>query len=301
MKKKEKKQEIKWNKNFSRTILLAFRDNPSLARAIAAFNRETRINAGYGIRAKPYDQITPFLRCSTRQNVATRATDRMCSELIYARDPFNRASPTVDVEMSARLPHFCPFRPIREYIFSRTCPDRYFSSYLDRSISRFEESVSFDSQSRRFFFIDERQVWEIRSFFLIWESIFNWIHQWTINVDHPILDARVKIILQSFILKLHRSSNDVPPPLGLFWKSPSGFSAIRFEINVVKIKRWRNKLDVDQSRKPIPIRDGGYFHQSAFCFLEMLLKRIVQILDHTMDRELVWEMYHPKEIVIERG
>lgn len=38
-------------------------------------------------------------------------------------------------------------------------------------------------------------------FFLIWESIFNWIHQWTINVDHPILDARVKIILQSFILK----------------------------------------------------------------------------------------------------
>lgn len=183
MKKKEKKQEIKWNKNFSRTILLAFRDNPSLARAIAAFNRETRINAGYGIRAKPYDQITPFLRCSTRQNVATRATDRMCSELIYARDPFNRASPTVDVEMSARLPHFCPFRPIREYIFSRTCPKRYFSSYLDRSISRFEESVSFDSQSRRFFFIDERQVWEIRSFFLIWESIFNWIHQW-INIDH---------------------------------------------------------------------------------------------------------------------
>lgn len=193
--------------------------------------------------------------------------------------------------------HFVRFASI----FSRTCPKRYFSSYLDRSISRFEESVSFDSQSRRFFFIDERQVWEIHSFFLIWESIFNWIHQWTINVDHPILDARVKIILQSFILKLHRSSNDVPPPLGLFWKSPSGFSAIRFEINVVKIKRWRNKLDVDQSRKPIPIRDGGYFHQSAFCFLEMLLKRIVQILDHTMDRELVWEMYHPKEIVIERG
>lgn len=300
MKKKEKKQDIKWNKNFSRTILLAFRDNPSLARAIAAFNRETRINAGYGIRAKPYDQITPFLRCSTRQNVATRATDRMCSELIYARDPFNRASPTVDVEMSARLPHFCHFVRFAS-IFFRTCPDRYFSSYLDRSISRFEESVSFDSQSRRFFFIDERQVWEIRSFFLIWESIFNWIHQWTINVDHPILDARVKIILQNFILKLHRSSNDVPPPLGLFWKSPSGFSAIRFEINVVKIKRWRNKLDVDQSRKPIPIRDGGYFHQSAFCFLEMLLKRIVQILDHTMDRELVWEMYHPKKIVIERG
>lgn len=75
--------------------------------------------------------------------------------------------------------HFVRFASI----FFRTCPKRYFSSYLDRSISRFEESVSFDSQSRRFFFIDERQVWEIRSFFLIWESIFNWIHQW-INIDH---------------------------------------------------------------------------------------------------------------------
>lgn len=202
MKKKEKKQDIKWNKNFSRTILLAFRDNPSLARAIAAFNRETRINAGYGIRAKPYDQITPFLRCSTRQNVATRATDRMCSELIYARDPFNRASPTVDVEMSARLPHFCPFRPIREYFFPNLPWQIFF--IISRSFNfeiRRIRFVRFAEQ--KVFFIDERQVWEIRSFFLIWESIFNWIHQW-INIDHLSMHEwklSSKVLFSNFIVR----------------------------------------------------------------------------------------------------
>lgn len=58
-------------------------------------------------------------------------------------------------------------------------------------------------------------------------------------------------------------------------------------------------MDVDQSQKPIPIRDGGYFHQSAFCFLEMLSKGIVQILDLTMDRELVWEIHSSRGITIE--
>lgn len=61
-------------------------------------------------------------------------------------------------------------------------------------------------------------------------------------------------------------------------------------------------MDVDQSEKPIPTRDGGYFHQSAFSFLEMLSKRIVQILDLTMDREFVLENSHySRRIMIERG
>lgn len=109
-------------------------------------------------------KLLPFLRCS---ECCTCHRSHVLSKLIYARYPFNRASPTLDVEIRLFAAFLPIFRPIREYILS---PGTYFSSYSQFRDSskikairfvRFEErsfSLSHDERQNSLIFLNLRRV-----------------------------------------------------------------------------------------------------------------------------------------------
>lgn len=99
-------------------------------------------------------KLLPFLRCS---ECCTCHRPHVLSKLIYARYPFNRASPTLHVEIRLFAAFLPIFRPIREYILSL---GTYFSSYSQFRNSSKIEAIRFVSEKRRERFSlrhDERQ------------------------------------------------------------------------------------------------------------------------------------------------
>lgn len=94
-------------------------------------------------------KLLPFLRCS---ECCTCHRPHVLSKLIYARDPFNRASPTLHVEIRLFAAFLPIFRPIREYILSL---GTYFSSYSQFRNSSKIEAIRFVRfvEERRFFFM----------------------------------------------------------------------------------------------------------------------------------------------------